>query len=291
MARCGVDRTSTAHRSMQSILNVMETYAMGYSQDEAERLMFQAGLLWPMTERLLRRAGIGPGMRVLDVGSGAGDVALLAAGLVGPTGAVTGIDRDLGSVDRAAHRARLAGLTSVEFRAATMEEFAGDGLFDAVVGRYVLIRQDDPGAFLRAAARHVRRGGAIAFHELDVTTATRHSNPEVQVWEQTMTWLMQGAAAGCRHYDAGSRLTGHFAAAGLPEPEIQGEFWAGGGPGSLLYRWAADTTRTMLPLLARLGIPADEVSVETLESRIRSAVVAAGAQVRVFPQYTALARV
>jgi 2-polyprenyl-3-methyl-5-hydroxy-6-metoxy-1,4-benzoquinol methylase len=276
---------------MPSILNVMETYAMGYSQDEAERLMFQAGLLRPITERLLRRAGIGPGMRVLDVGSGAGDVALLAAGLVGPTGAVTGIDRDPGSVDLAAHRAHLAGLTWVEFRAATMEEFAGDGLFDAVVGRYVLIHQDDPGAFLKAAAQHVRPGGAIAFHELDVTAATRNSNPEVAVWEQTMTWLMQGAAAGCRHYDAGSRLTGHFAAGGLPEPEIHGEFWAGGGPGSPLYRWAADTARTMLPLLARVGIPADEVSVETLESRIRSAVVAAGAQVKVFPQYTALARV
>jgi 2-polyprenyl-3-methyl-5-hydroxy-6-metoxy-1,4-benzoquinol methylase len=276
---------------MPSILNIMETYAMGYSQDEAERLMFQAGLLRPTTERLLRRAGIGPGMRVLDVGSGAGDVALLAARLVGPAGTVTGIDRHPGSVDLAAHRARLAGLTWVEFRAATMEEFAGDGSFDAVVGRYVLIHQDDPAALLKAAAQHVRPGGAIAFHELDVTAATSNSNPEVQVWEQTMTWLMQGAAAGCRHYDAGSRLTGYFAAAGLPEPEIHGEFWAGGGPGSPLYRWAADTTRTMLPLLTRIGVPADEVCVETLESRIRSAVVAAGAQVKVFPQYTALARV
>jgi ubiquinone/menaquinone biosynthesis C-methylase UbiE len=269
----------------------METYAMGYSPQEAERLMFQAGLLRPITEHLLCRAGIGPGMRVLDVGTGAGDVALLAADLVGPTGAVTGIDRDLRSVDLAAHRARVEGLTSVEFHAATMAEFASDGSFDAVVGRYVLIHQDDPAAFLKAAARHVRPGGAIAFHEMDVTAAIRNSNPEVRVWEQTMTWLMQGAAAGCRHYDAGSRLTGLFAAAGLPEPEIQGEFWAGGGPGSPLYRWAADTTRTMLPLLARVGVPADEVGVETLESRIRSAVVAAGAQVRVFPQYTALVRV
>jgi ubiquinone/menaquinone biosynthesis C-methylase UbiE len=276
---------------MPSMLAAMQTYAMGYSPEEAERLIFQAGLLRPITERLLRRAGIGPGMHVLDVGTGAGDVALLAAGLVGPAGTVTGIDRDLGSVDLAAHRARVEGLTWVEFHEATMEEFAGDRSFDAVVGRYVLIHQDDPAAFIKAAARHVRPGGAIAFHELDVTTAASNSKPEVQVWEQTMTWLMQGAAAACRHYDAGSRLTGHFAAAGLPEPEIHGEFWAGGGSGSPLYRWAADTTRTMLPVLTRIGVPAGRVGIETLESRIRSAVVGAGAQVRLFPQYTALARI
>jgi len=276
---------------MPPILNVMETYAMGYGRDEAERLMFQARLLRPITERLLRRSGIGPGMRVLDVGSGAGDVALLAAGLVGPTGTVTGIDRDLRSVDLAAHRAHLEGLTWVEFREATMEEFAADGPFDAVVGRYVLIHQDDPAAFLKAAGRHVRPGGTIAVHELDVTTATHNSKPEVQVWERTMTWLMRAAAAASRHYDAGSRLTGHFAAAGLPEPEIHGEFWTGGGSGSPLYRWAADTTRTMLPVLTRIGVTADEVGIETLESRIRSAVVKAGAQVKLFPQYTALARI
>ena len=44
------------------------------------------------TRELFVTAGIGPGMRVLDVGSGAGDVALLAADLVGPTGEVVGIE-------------------------------------------------------------------------------------------------------------------------------------------------------------------------------------------------------
>ena len=47
------------------------------------RLVLQAELLKPITERLLREAGIKPGMRILDLGSGAGDVAMLAATLVG----------------------------------------------------------------------------------------------------------------------------------------------------------------------------------------------------------------
>jgi ubiquinone/menaquinone biosynthesis C-methylase UbiE len=51
-------------------------------------------MLRPITERLLRSAGIEPGMRVLDIGCGAGDVSMLAAELVGSTGSVVGIDRN-----------------------------------------------------------------------------------------------------------------------------------------------------------------------------------------------------
>src|ERR1700749_4797795 len=108
-------------------MDVMDSYAMGYTEHELERLMFQARLLRPMTERLLRGAGIGPGMSGLDVGCGAGDVALLAAELVGPSGSVTGVDRDPRSVALAARRALSQGLSWAGFRHATVQEFAGAG--------------------------------------------------------------------------------------------------------------------------------------------------------------------
>jgi 2-polyprenyl-3-methyl-5-hydroxy-6-metoxy-1,4-benzoquinol methylase len=269
----------------------MTTYAMGYTEHELERLMFQARLLRPMTERLLRGAGIGPGMRVLDVGSGAGDVALLAAELVGPTGSVTGIDRDARSVALARHRADSQGLPWAGFRTAAVEEFAGGGPFDAVVGRYVLVHQADPAAFLRAAARNVRPGGVIAFHELDFTQPGPASAPEVPAWEQAIAWQKRAIAAATTNADAGSRLLRHFAEAGLPEPHIHGEFMTGGGPDSPLYRYAAEAVRTLLPVLARIGVPAGEIGIETLEARLRAAVVRAGAQVTIgAPQYLAAAR-
>ena len=58
----------------------------------------QAKILRPITERLLRGAGIRPGMRVLDLWSGAGDVAMLAVALVGPSGRVVGIPKTLQKV-------------------------------------------------------------------------------------------------------------------------------------------------------------------------------------------------
>ena len=67
-------------------------YVMGRSEAEARRLMLQAQLYDRLTRRFLADAGLAAGMTVLDVGSGAGDVAFAAADLVGPTGRVVGVD-------------------------------------------------------------------------------------------------------------------------------------------------------------------------------------------------------
>ena len=58
-------------------------YVLGHTNAELKRLVTQARLIDPITRRFLVSAGIKEGMRILDVGSGAGDVAILLAGLVG----------------------------------------------------------------------------------------------------------------------------------------------------------------------------------------------------------------
>ena len=69
-------------------------YVLGHSPTEIRRLITQAAIIQTTTERLLRSAGIERGMRVLDLGCGAGDVSMLAATLVGVSGSVVGIDRN-----------------------------------------------------------------------------------------------------------------------------------------------------------------------------------------------------
>jgi ubiquinone/menaquinone biosynthesis C-methylase UbiE len=58
---------------------------LGHSEAELRRLTFQAALIEPITRELLVDAGIAEGMRVLDVGTGRGDVAFLVAEIVGDT--------------------------------------------------------------------------------------------------------------------------------------------------------------------------------------------------------------
>ena len=86
-------------------------YVLGHSDRELDRLQVQARLIEPITRTFFSDAGLAPGMRVLDIGSGAGDVAFLAAELVGEEGEVVGIDRaSAAACDRdGARRGALAG--------------------------------------------------------------------------------------------------------------------------------------------------------------------------------------
>ena len=68
-------------------------YELGHSEREFQRLDQQAQIVGPFTRQVFPEAGIGSGMRVLNVGSGNGHVAVIAADLVGPAGEVIGTDR------------------------------------------------------------------------------------------------------------------------------------------------------------------------------------------------------
>src|SRR5262249_14242268 len=121
----------------------------------------------------MRSAGAREGASILDLGTGAGDVALLAAEIVGPSGRVVSIDIDADHVAHARKRAADAGLTNVTFAQGDINAPPIDPPFDLAVGRYVLMYQKDPVASVRAIAKAVRPGGAIAFHELNMYDGAR----------------------------------------------------------------------------------------------------------------------
>ena len=77
-------------------------------------------------------------MRVLDVGSGAGDVSFLAAELVGDDGSVTGVDRSAEAVATARAAAVARALTDVSFVLSDLDALTVAQPFDAIIGRYVL---------------------------------------------------------------------------------------------------------------------------------------------------------
>src|SRR5438876_12335870 len=141
-------------------------YALGSTDAEHERLIRRAALLAPFTERFYPSAGIGPRQRVLDLGSGVGDVAMLAAKLVGPSGEVVGVERDPRSIARASARVADAGLPNVTFTQSDVSQISSSKPFDAIVGRFILMFLPDPLAVLRSLTPLVRPGGVVAFHEL-----------------------------------------------------------------------------------------------------------------------------
>jgi len=267
-------------------------YVLGYSVSEYERLMLQARILRPYTERMFRAAGLCPGMRVLDLGAGMGDVSMLAGDIVGPGGRVLGIERDTGALDRARQRAVNHGCSSwVTFTNATFDEFRSEEQFDALVGRYVLLYQPDAAATIRTMLQYVKPGGIIVFHEIDFPDPAP-SYPPCPIYDQASALIGEAFRASGAPTNSGRRLGKIFVDAGLAFPAIVSEATVGGGPGSYLYPWVANTLLSVLPRLATLGIsvPPDLAIDETLAARMEEEVVRSGSQIVAVTQYGAWAR-
>ena len=266
-------------------------YVLGHSQREIRRLTTQAAMLRPITERLMQNVKIGPGMRVLDLGCGAGDVSMLAAELVGSTGSVVGIDRSQEVLAVASERAQLAGLRQIRFEQASVQTFSSDEPFDLVIGRYILIHQSDPVDFLRSAARLVKPEGCIAFHEIRLVQ-TVDSLPYVPLWQLAGNLVEMACQSALPHYNVSNRLIECFSEAGLPQPHLSCETLVGGGVDSPLYAWMAETLQSFIAQLAKIGIVLSEVvAIETLESSLRAAVVEARSQIVAPAQICAWARI
>ncbi|MDQ2783405.1 MAG: methyltransferase domain-containing protein [Chloroflexota bacterium] len=243
-------------------------YLLGRSATETERLIYQADFQSVFTRRLLEEAGIGPGMRVLDVGSGVGDVALLAAGLVGSHGAVVGIDNNPAVLVTA--RARATGRANVTYIEGDLNAPPVDGPFDAVVGRLVLLYQPDPVATLRSLARLVRPGGVVAFQEFNFTAESLVQSPSTPLWEQVWGWMRETMRRVGIDERIGYHLHRHYRDAGLPAPQMHASSSVGGVEWGG-HAYAAETLRSMLPLVTMFGIAtADEVEIDTLADRLRA---------------------
>lgn len=114
-------------------------YALGHAQSELDRLISQGRFIGDLTEHMLRLAGLKPGMRVLDIGCGAGDVSFLAWSLVGPEGTVIGVDRSPEAVTVAQQCAHKAQSSNVRFIVSDVVAFTPDQPVDALIGRLVLM--------------------------------------------------------------------------------------------------------------------------------------------------------
>jgi SAM-dependent methyltransferase len=143
--------------------------------------------LAPVSEVLFGAVGLAPGERVLDVGCGTGPTTRQAAGLVGPSGAVTGLDVSADMLAAAAGVAVPPGAAPITWTTADVVAWSPpDGAYDAVISRVgVMFFSDPPAAFAHLAAA-VRPGGRLALavwvrrDESDLFGVPLHATLEVR---------------------------------------------------------------------------------------------------------------
>jgi ubiquinone/menaquinone biosynthesis C-methylase UbiE len=263
-------------------------YALGYTNAEHDRLIRQAARIAPITERLFHDAGIGPGQRVLDLGSGVGDVTMLLARLVGPSGQVVGIERDANSIARAKARVASAGLRNVSFTQTDVNQIVSDKPFDAAVGRFILMFLPDPVSVLRSLSELVRPGGVLAFQEPSWVPFLAFS-ARLPLWSSVVSSIHQTFLRSGVNPEMGPALYGMFQEVGLPAPAMHMETPLGSD--AEFTRLISDILGSLRPLAQQHNVPLEMLGdLDTLPDRVQAEIAASNTVVSFVPLVAAWSR-
>ncbi|HET7289279.1 MAG TPA: class I SAM-dependent methyltransferase [Thermodesulfobacteriota bacterium] len=242
-------------------------YALSDTENEKKRLEQQSRIIIETTRRIFELAGIVRGMRVLELGTGAGDVALLLAQMVGHEGEVVSIERNPEILETAKKRAAQMGYGNIRFVNGDISAAEPEGVFDALAGRAVLMYVPRPVEVLKALVRHVKPGGIVVFQEVDFTVRPV-SIPAYPLFMKCWGWLYAAMEKAGTEMQMGFKLLPVFRAAGLPEPVMHMDAFVGGAASAGLD-WFVSTIRSLVPMMVKHGVAsAEEVGIDTLRERI-----------------------
>ncbi|MBL9147325.1 MAG: methyltransferase domain-containing protein [Phycisphaerae bacterium] len=155
----------------------------------------------PLSERMLDLAGVGPGMRVLDLATGRGEPALRAARRVAPDGLVVGVEVAHGILEMAREKARRSGISNLDLRVADATSPLGiaSNYFHAATVRWGLMYMKEPVASLMHVHRALLPTGVLV----------------VALWAEPER---------VPYYTLPRRLLQRFRALPAPDPEAPGTF-------------------------------------------------------------------
>ena len=195
--------------------------ASGYSPGEISSVPSEASEISLGCGNPIALADLKPGEVVLDIGSGGGLDALLAAQKVGPTGKVIGVDMTQSMLERARQNAKQAGLDQVEFRSGYAEDLpVEDASVDLVISNCVINLCEDKGLAFREIFRVLRPGGRLEVSDIVTNVALPYQlRAQVQEWAACVSGALpereyQDLIAQAGFHDLTVRLSTEYASVG-----------------------------------------------------------------------------
>jgi 2-polyprenyl-3-methyl-5-hydroxy-6-metoxy-1,4-benzoquinol methylase len=246
-------------------------YIAGHDDEEMRRLELQSRVLKSSLEAVLRCAGLQPGMRVLDVGCGAGDVSLLAAELVGSMGEVVGIDIAPQPLEWARRRAEAMGFSHTRFEKCALDAVPPERQFDVVVERLVVVHQREPEAFVKSMVAHLRPGGLLICIEPEMIAPQVLAHPPLPLFNRAWEWLLSAVTSLGYRPHQGMELPPLLRRLGLlvEGSVLVGPVSSSHEPGAEAAHLPVNILRVLLPHAERLGVvKRADVDIDTLAERI-----------------------
>jgi SAM-dependent methyltransferase len=192
-------------------------------------------------------ASLHPGLDLLDIGCGPGNITLDLASRVRP-GRTVGIDAASAAIDAARAAAREAGIADVEFEVGDVYALPfADGSFDVVHAHQVLQHLADPVAALREVRRVGRADGVVAVRDSDYEAMTWYpESPGLTRWLDLYRTVARRNRA---EPDAGRSLLHWAHAAGFSDVVSSASAWCYATPDDRAWwggLWADRVTQSSL---------------------------------------------
>ncbi|HEX7018941.1 MAG TPA: methyltransferase domain-containing protein [Gemmatimonadaceae bacterium] len=201
---------------------VGDDYVLATGVHGKERLHLLDRVYRDTTHRALLAAGLAPGMRVVDIGCGVGDVTCWVAARVGPNGHVTGLDASADQVGLAVENAAARGLANADFTAADAYQ---TGLprasFDIVFCRYLLCHLARVQDGLREMHALLKPGGTLVCVEPDWASVT--SEPPSDEYRRFVEVSCAGGAMRGADFRIAVRVHSHLRDVGFRDINVHFE--------------------------------------------------------------------
>jgi predicted O-methyltransferase YrrM len=253
-------------------------YSLGSEAPEIARLDQQAAAIEQPIAGLLGAAGIAPGMRVFELGSGLGHVAFQLAAMVGPAGSVVAVEQDPRLIEVAERRRAERGLDAVRFVPGDARTFRDDAPFDAVVMRLLLFHLPDAGAVLAHHVEGLAPGGVVV--AIDFDSGGVRSEPPIPQVDQVGEWIDGAFHRAGANPRVGARLGPLLRDTGLDGVTtfgVQAYVQPGDATAAAMF---TGLVRTLAPQIVAAGLATEqEIGLDTLEARLAEAFRAADAVV------------
>lgn len=196
-------------------------YVLGTHDDEIDRLGLQHRVWRPRVIDAWRRAGIGVGQTVIDVGAGPGHATADLAELVGSSGRVIALERSRHFLDFLAAEAERRGTANIVVEECDVAECEfGDAIADAAWCRWVLCFLAEPQRAVANIARALKPGGFAVFHEYADYRTWQMMPPNADL-DRFRGFVVQSWNDAGGEPDVGLKLPGWASAAGLEIVEMR----------------------------------------------------------------------